>query len=241
MIQNNFKRGVLDGIPIGIGYLSVAFAFGIMAVQCGLSPLEALLISMTNLTSAGQLAGVPIIAGGGSFIELAATQLIINSRYALMSVSLSQKLDSKVTLPQRLLVAFGNTDEIFAVSMGNKGKIGKTYFYGVMLIAWIGWSSGTIIGALAGAALPEVITSALSVAIYAMLVAVVVPQIKEDKYCALCVLLAVFLSCGFNFLPILKDFAYNYGGFVIIICAVVASTVLALIHPVKEEEQINER
>ena len=240
MIQNSFKRGVLDGIPIGVGYLSVAFAFGIMAVQCGLSPLEALLISMTNLTSAGQLAGIPIIAGGGSFIELALAQLIINSRYALMSVSLSQKLDSKVTLPQRLLIAFGNTDEIFAVSMGNKGKIGQIYFYGVMLTAWIGWSSGTIIGALAGAALPKIITSALSVAIYAMLVAVVVPKIKEDKNCAFCVVLAVFLSCGFNFLPLLKEFASNYGGFVIIICAVVASTVMALVHPVKEEEQINE-
>lgn len=240
MIQNSFKKGLIDGLPIGIGYLSVSFAFGIMAVQCGLSPLEALLISMTNLTSAGQLAGVPIIAGGGSLIELAATQLIINSRYALMSVSLSQKLDSKVTLPQRLLIAFGNTDEIFAVSMGNKEKIAQKYFYGVMLVSWLGWSSGTIIGALAGAALPKFITSALGVAIYAMLVAVVVPQIKSDKYCALCVLLAVALSCGFNFLPILKDFAANYGGFVIIICAVIASAVLALVHPVEEEEQTNE-
>lgn len=240
MVNNSFKKGALDGIPIGIGYLSVSFAFGIFAVQCGLSPLEALLISMTNLTSAGQLAGVPIIASGGSFIELAATELIINSRYALMSVSLSQKLDKKVNFAQRLLIAFGNTDEIFAVSMGNRDKIGNRYFFGLMLAPWLGWSSGTIIGALAGAALPEIITVSLGVAIYAMLVAVVVPKVKEDKYCALCVLLAVALSCLFNFMPLLKSFAESYGGFVIIICAVASAAVMALVHPIKEEETTND-
>ena len=240
MLQNSFKKGVAHGLPIGIGYLSVSFAFGIFAVQCGLSPLEALLISMTNLTSAGQLAGVPIIAMGGSFIELAATELIINSRYALMSVSLSQKLDARVTFAERMLIAFGNTDEIFAVSMGNEGKIGKRYFYGLMLAPWLGWSSGTIIGAFAGAALPEIITASLSVAIYAMLVAVVVPKIKEDKYCAVCVLWAVVLICVFNFAPFLKNFSQAYGGFVIIICAVAVGAVMALIHPVEEEETANE-
>ena len=157
-----------------------------------------------------------------------------------MSVSLSQKLESKTNLAQRLLVAFGNTDEIFAVSMANDKKIGKIYFYALMIAPWFGWSGGTIIGALAGAALPEIITSALGVAIYAMLVAVVVPKVKEDKWCAMCVAIAVLISCGFKFLPLLKDFASNYGGFVIIICAVVASTVLALIHPVETEEQTNE-
>ena len=117
MKNGEFLKGVLDGIPIGIGYLSVSFAFGIIAVQYGLSPLEAILISMTNLTSAGQFAGVPIIAAGGSLVELAATQLIINLRYSLMSVSLSQKLEKGVTFLKRLLIAFGNTDEIFAVSI----------------------------------------------------------------------------------------------------------------------------
>ena len=240
MIRNSFKKGVLSGIPIAIGYFSVSFAFGIMAVQCGLSPLEALLISATNLTSAGQLAGVPIIAGGGSLIELALTELIINSRYALMSVSLSQKLHSKVSFIQRLIISFGNTDEIFAVAMSSDKKIGQNYFYGLMLAPWIGWSSGTITGALAGAALPEIITSALGVAIYAMLVAVVVPKVRQDKHCAACVAVAVVLSCIFNFLPLLKGFAQNYGGFVIIICATVGSVALALIHPIETEEQADE-
>lgn len=235
--NNSFIKGMLDGIPIAVGYLSVSFAFGIMAVQCGLSPLEALLISMTNLTSAGQLAGAPIIAAGGSLIELAMTQLIINSRYALMSVSLSQKLDKRVTLLQRLLIAFGNTDEIFAVSTGLDGSIGKKYFYGLMLTPWIGWSGGTILGALAGAALPAIITSSLGVAIYAMLIAIVVPKAKGDMPTAMCVFMSVALSCAFKYLPFLADFSAKYGGFVIIICAVAASLLFALVCPIKSEEE----
>ena len=233
---SNFLKGFLDGLPIGIGYLSVSFAFGIMAVGSGLSPLEALLISMTNLTSAGQLAAVPIIASGGSFVELAMTQLIINSRYALMSVALSQKLDKKVKLWHRFLIAFGNTDEIFAVSMGKKGSVGKTYFFGLMLSPWLGWSLGTILGALAGSALPDIITSSLNIAIYAMLISIFVPKAKNHLPTALCVITAVAISCAFNFLPFLAEFSSQYGGFVIIICAVVSSAVFAVLFPVKEEE-----
>lgn len=234
--NNNFFKGFKDGIPIGIGYLSVSFAFGIMAVSLGLSPVEALLISMTNLTSAGQLAGAPIIAAGGSFIELAMTQLIINSRYALMSVSISQKLDSKVNFLDRLLISFGNTDEIFAVSTSQKENIGKLYFFGLMLFPWLGWSGGTILGAVAGSALPAIITTSLGVAIYAMLIAVFVPKAKRHLPTALCVLTAVALSCCFKYLPFLSGFNESYGGFVIIICAVVASVIFALVAPVKNEE-----
>lgn len=234
--NNSFLKGLKDGIPIGIGYLSVSFAFGIMAVSLGLSPLEALLISMTNLTSAGQLAGAPIIAAGGSFIELAMTQLIINSRYALMSVSISQKLDSKVSFFDRLLIAFGNTDEIFAVSTSQKENIGRLYFFGLMIFPWVGWSGGTILGAVAGSALPAIITTSLGVAIYAMLIAVFVPKAKRHLPTALCVLTAVALSCCFKYLPFLSAFNENYGGFVIIICAVAASVIFALVAPVKNEE-----
>ena len=225
--NNSFLKGLKDGIPIGIGYLSVSFAFGIMAVSLGLSPLEALLISMTNLTSAGQLAGAPIIAAGGSFIELAMTQLIINSRYALMSVSISQKLDSKVSFFDRLLIAFGNTDEIFAVSTSQKENIGRLYFFGLMIFPWVGWSGGTVLGAVAGSALPAIITTSLGVAIYAMLIAVFVPKAKRHLPTALCVLTAVALSCCFKYLPFLSAFNENYGGFVIIICAVAASVIFA--------------
>ncbi|MBO5909301.1 MAG: AzlC family ABC transporter permease [Clostridia bacterium] len=235
-INNSFIKGMLDGMPICIGYLSVSFAFGIMAVQCGLSPLEALLISMTNLTSAGQMAGTPIIAAGGSFIELAMTQLIINSRYALMSVALSQKLDRSVTTYNRLLIAFGNTDEIFAVSMGKEGSVGKRYFYGLILTPWLGWSLGTILGAVCGAILPAVVSSALSVAIYAMLIAIVVPKMREHVPTAWCVGLSVILCCAFKYLPLLAEFAKEYSGFVIIICAVVSSLLFALLFPIENKE-----
>ena len=237
---SKFLKGILDGLPIGIGYLSVSFAFGILAVEYGLSPLEALLISMTNLTSAGQLAAVPIIAGGGSFIELAVTQLIINSRYALMSVALSQKLDKKVKLWHRFIIAFGNTDEIFAVSMGQKESVGKVYFFGLMLTPWVGWSAGTILGALAGSALPPIITSSLNIAIYAMLVSIFVPKAKEHLPTALCVLLSVAISCAFKYLPLLSTFAENYSGFVIIICAVVSSAIFALLFPTQLNEEVEQ-
>ena len=148
--NNSFKMGLRDGIPIFLGYLSVSFAFGITAVKTGLTIIEALLISMTNLTSAGQLAGVPIICGGGSLIELTTTQLIINLRYSLMSVSLSQKLGKSIKLLHRFLIAFGITDEVFAVSASKNTALGKKYIFGLILMPYIGWSGGTFLGAIAG-------------------------------------------------------------------------------------------
>ena len=132
-MNDSFSEGVKDGIPIGLGYLSVSFAFGILAVGAGLDIWQAVIISMTNLTSAGQLAAVPIIAGFGSLAELASTQLVINMRYALMSVSLSQKLGENVRLRDRFLIAFCNTDEIFAVASGKDGSVGRHYMLGLAL------------------------------------------------------------------------------------------------------------
>lgn len=228
---NSFARGVLDGIPICLGYLSVSFAFGLFAVGSGLTVFEAVLISMTNLTSAGQLAGVPIIVGGGSLIELASTQLVINLRYSLMSVSLSQKLGKSVSLLDRLIIAFCNTDEIFAVASGNKQSVGKRYMYGLVLTPYLGWSAGTLFGAVAGNILPQVVVSALGVAIYGMFIAIIVPPAKKSRPTALCILLAVAMSCAFKYIPALSGVP---SGFVIIICAVTASVVFALAAPVQE-------
>ncbi|MDD6478946.1 MAG: AzlC family ABC transporter permease [Oscillospiraceae bacterium] len=233
MKKQDFIKGFKDGMPIGIGYLAVSFAFGIFAVANGLSVAESLLISMTNLTSAGQLAAVPIIAGGGAFIELVVAQLIINLRYALMSVSLSQKLDKSVRGFERFLIAFGNTDEIFAVAMSKSQEVTSHYMYGLILSPYLGWSLGTILGAVAGDILPAIIVSALGVAIYGMFVAIVVPVIKTEKNTALCVLLAVALSCAFRYIPVLKVVP---SGFVIIICAVIASAVFAVIAPITQKE-----
>jgi len=196
--------------------------------------LQALLISMTNLTSAGQLAAVPIICAGGGLVELAISQLVINSRYALMSVSLSQRLGPSITAADRFLVAFGNTDEIFAVSVSNSGSVGKRYMYGLILTPFLGWSMGTLVGAVAGNILPAVVTTSLGVAIYGMFIAIVVPQAKKDKAAALCVCIAVILSCIFKYVPVLNTVP---NGFVIIICAVLASVIMAIAAPIKIETE----
>ncbi len=228
---NSFSKGVRDGFSICLGYLSVSFAFGIFAVGSGLTVWQTLLISMTNLTSAGQQAGVPIIAGGGSLAELALSQLVINLRYSLMSVSLSQKLSPSVKLRHRFLVAFSNTDEIFAVAMSNPHAVGRTYMLGLSVTPYIGWSTGTLLGAIAGNILPAMVVSALGVALYGMFIAIVVPVVKKSRATALCVLTAIALSCMFKFVPALSAVP---GGFVIIICAVLASLLFALVCPVDQ-------
>ncbi len=232
--NNNFFKGIGDGFPICLGYLSVSFAFGISAVGQGLTVIEALLISMTNLTSAGQLAGVPIIAAGGSFLQLALSQLVINLRYSLMSVSLSQKLGPSIKLRHRFLIAFSNTDEIFAVSAANTGTVGLKYMLGLALTPYFGWSIGTLIGAVAGNILPAIVVSSLGVAIYGMFIAIVVPETKKSRATALCVLFAIALSCMFKYIPMLSSVG---SGFVIIICALLASLVFALLAPVDTEKE----
>ena len=162
---NSFSQGLRDGMPICLGYLSVAFAFGIFTVSHGLTAWEAVVISMTNVTSAGQLAAVPIIAGGGSLFELALTQFVINMRYSLMSVSLSQKLGKSVRLIDRFLISFVNTDEVFAVAISKGAPLGRKYLYGLTLTPYLGWSLGTLLGAVAGNILPAMLVSALGIAI----------------------------------------------------------------------------
>lgn len=231
---NSFGKGVRDGIPICLGYLSVAFAFGILATSSGLSVLEAVLISAFNVTSAGQLAAVPIIALGGGFFELALTQLVINMRYALMSVSLSQKLSQGVRLPDRFLISFVNTDEVFAVAMANSGVVGRKYLYGLILTPFLGWTLGTLLGALAGNVLPPLAVSALGIALYAMFIAIVIPAARGDRKVALCALVAVAFSCILYFAPVLKEIP---SGFAIIISAVLASLIFAILAPIPDEDE----
>ena len=231
--ENTFMQGIVDGLPICLGYVSVAFAFGIFSVGNGLSVSEAVLISMTNVTSAGQLSAVPIIAMGGSFLELALTQCIINLRYSLMSVSLSQKFDGSIRLLDRFLLAFVNTDEVFAVASSKPHRVSRRYMYGLILTPYLGWSLGTLVGALAGDIFPPMLTSALGVAIYGMFIAIVLPASKKSRSTALCVLLAIALSCLFRFTPGLSKVPT---GFTIILCAVAASAVFALIDCAKSRE-----
>lgn len=228
---NKFLRGISDGMPICLGYLSVAFAFGIFATVNGLSAWQALLISMTNVTSAGQLAAVPIIASSGTLLEMAVSQLVINLRYALMSVSLSQKLGKSVRLIDRFLIAFVNTDEVFAVALAKEEAVGRNYMYGLILMPYLGWSIGTILGAAAGNILPQIVITSLSIAIYGMFIAIVMPKAKKEKAVALCVLFAVILSCLFEYINSLKNIP---DGFVIIICAVTSSALFAVLFPISD-------
>ena len=228
-----FSVGLKDGIPIALGYLSVSFGFGITAVNGGLSVFEALLISMTNLTSAGQVAGLSIILSCGTIIEMIMTQFIINLRYALMSLSLSQKLDHTFSTLHRFITSAGITDEIFAVASSKEKPIGIKYMYGLILMPYIGWSLGTLLGAVAGTFLPDMIKNALGIAIYAMFVAIVVPPARKNKGVLFCAAVAVALSCIFKYVPYINKVS---SGFCVIICAIVSSVIAAILFPKKIEE-----
>ncbi|MBR6410517.1 MAG: AzlC family ABC transporter permease [Clostridia bacterium] len=232
--QNSFRKGVRDGIPICIGYLSVSFAFGVFAVGWGFNIWEAVLMSFTNVTSAGQLAAVPIMATGGSILELAATQLTINIRYALMSVSVSQKLDEKVSVWHRLLIGFAVTDEIFGVSSSQSGRLGTRYMLGLESTPILGWTVGTLLGAVAGNLLPHFIISALGIAIYGMFIAIVVPPAKKSLPVLGCVLTAAALGCLFRYVPGLNQVP---SGYVIIIVGILSATLFAILCPRNDSDE----
>ena len=226
-----FKKGLYHGIPICLGYLSVSFGFGIMSVRLGIGVLETVLISLTNLTSAGQAAGVGIIAAAGGLIEMVMTQLVINIRYALMALSLSQKLSDKFNTPRRMIVAVGITDEIFAVSSVQKGKIEPIYMYGLILISALGWTVGTALGAAAGSILPQAFTDAMGLVLYGMFLAIIIPPARESRSVLCVVIIAAVISVLFYYV-----FTAVSSGFAIIISSVVAALICAWIFPIPEEE-----
>lgn len=233
-MKKDFIKGIKDGIPICLGYLSVSFGFGILAVGLGLSILSAVGISLTNLTSAGQVAGVGIIAAGGSLLEMALTQLVINIRYSLMGISLSQKLDGSFNTFHRMVASFGITDEIFAVAVSQK-SVSPFYMYGLTVISALGWVSGTFLGAAAGNILPSSISSAMGIVLYGMFLAIIIPPAKKEKGVLAAVLTAAALSIMFEF--VLKSVS---SGFAIIICSVFSAAVCAVLFPVKDEKEAEE-
>lgn len=227
-----FKRGLRDGIPICLGYFSVSVAFGVTAAQGGLTWLEAMLISLLNLTSAGQKAGLDIIIAGGSLLEIALSQFLINARYSLMGISLSQKLEKSFSTPYRLILGFAITDEIFAVTSGNK-TVTRAYMAGVAILPILGWTGGTLCGALIGGIMPAIVQSALGVALYGMFIAVVVPDAKDDKHILAVSGIAMLFSCMMYYLPLLNNIS---GGFAIITCTVIAAALGAILFPREEVE-----
>lgn len=232
--QNSYLYGLNKGIPIALGYLSVSFGFGITAISKGIPPLGAILISMTNLTSAGQVAGIGIIAAAGTVIEMILTELIINIRYCLMGLALTQKLDKTFTTPHRLITSFGITDEVFAVAALEKGHVGRRFMYGLITLPYIGWVLGTTLGVYAGQILPQSVCAALGLAIYSMFVAIIVPPSRDDRGVLVTVIIASFLSCIFYYLPIFESLSQ---GFSIIICAFVSAGIMAAVKPHNFEDE----
>ena len=228
-----FREGLRDGIPIGLGYLSVSFGIGIAAVAAGLSPLVALIISMTNETSAGQKAGLDLIADclplAEGIITMILSQFIINLRYSLMGISLSQRLDHSFTTPWRMLLAFSITDEIFAVASTKREKVGVSYFAGLGCIPYIGWAAGTLLGALAGTLLPGTVRGCLGLMLYGMFIAIIIPPARRERGVLFAVCMAVALSCVFYFIPL---FDFLSDGLALIISAVIAAAVAAWLFPV---------
>ncbi len=227
-------NGVKDSIAIALGYLSVSFSFGMLAAQGGLPVWAAVAISMTNLTSAGQFAGMNLMLSSASLFEIGVTTLVINLRYMLMSLSLSQKIEH-MPLVKRMIIAFGITDEIFTVSSTKDRTLSFWYLAGLILLPYIGWATGTLLGACAGGVLPDAVTSAMGIMLYAMFLAIIIPASKKQKSVAVIVLCAVILSCILKYTPMLNRIS---SGWAIIIVTLVASALGATLFPRREEDAL---
>ncbi len=233
MNVNEFKTGIRRGLPVGIGYFSVSFGFGAMAAAQGIKALDAALISITNLTSAGQFAGLTLIVAAASLWEMILTQLVINSRYALMSLALGQRMGQSIGFLPRLAIAFINTDEIFALAMAYERPLNTSFMMGLGSTPILGWTGGTLLGALAGSMLPLSIRTALGVMLYGMFIAIVVPPAREEKPILVSVILALTFSCLFAWVPGLNTVS---PGISIVLCTVAAAAICAWRFPIAEGE-----
>ncbi|MDF2612750.1 MAG: AzlC family protein [Clostridia bacterium] len=230
--KEEYKRGLKKGLPIGLGYLYVSVAFGMMAAAGGLSPISALVISMTNLTSAGQFAGIGLIFNSAAYIEIALTVFIINIRYFLMSLALSQKLSVSMGRFKKMIIAFGITDEIFTMASLEKQPLSYEFMLGLISLPYIGWGLGTYLGAATTMLFPPLMQDALGIALYAMFIAIIVPAIRESRAVLVTTGIAVSLSCVFKYAPYLKDIS---SGFAVIIATLIAAGTAAYLFPIKEE------
>ena len=228
-----FRRGLKDGLPIALGYLAVSFSLGIAAKNAGMTAWQTTLMSLTNNTSAGEFAALSVIGAGAPYLEMAVTQLIINLRYLLMSAALSQKLDPGLPLIHRLLVGFEVTDEVFGVSIAVDGRLNPYYTYGMMCMAIPGWALGSCLGVVMGNALPARIVSALSLALYAMFLAIIVPPARKSRVLAGVILVAMAASLACSLLPVLRGIS---SGMRIIILTVVIAGAAAHFFPIKVDE-----
>ena len=231
-IKKDFLYGLKKGFPIALGYVPVSFTFGLMAVEGGLPAWMAIFISLSNLTSAGQFAGTNLILAGAGYLEITLTTFIINIRYMLMSLSLSQKIETKTTLVQRLIFGFGITDETFSIASMEKGRISYSYMMGLITGPILGWTCGTALGAFISSALPNSISNAMGIALYAMFIAIIVPPSKKSKPIFAIILLSVGITLILKYISI---FNFISSGFRVIISTVLAAGIGAVIWPIGNE------
>ncbi len=234
MHRSAFFRGMREGIPVALGYFVVSITIGIAARAARLTPVQATVMSLTNLTSAGQFASFSIIAAGAPYLELLISQAVINLRYCLMSCALSQKVDQKMPFYHRLIMAFGITDEIFGLSIGQKGKLDPWYTYGVMAVAVPGWTLGTLAGILSTGVMPPALINAMNMALYGMFIAIFMPAARDNKILLPIIFASMALSAAFQLLPC---FGFISSGMKIIILTLVISFAAAVLFPVSGEEQ----
>lgn len=237
MRQENKKwlfKGLHDGIPIALGYLAVGFTLGIAAKNAGFTPFQAMVASLTNNASAGEFAAFTLITAGASYLEVAVMELVANARYLLMSCALSQKLSPDTPLLHRLLISYDVTDEIFGVAVSEPGKLNPFYNYGMMTVAIPGWSLGTFFGVIMGNILPANIVSALSVGLYGMFLAIIIPPARKSKVIAALVTISMVSSYIFSRLPVISNIS---SGIRTIILTVVIAGIAAVLFPVKEEDE----
>jgi predicted branched-subunit amino acid permease len=228
------KNGFRDGIPIGLGYFAVAFSLGIVARTAGLSAFQGFLASLFTIASAGEYAAFRLIKENGTYLEMAVLILVTNGRYLLMSCALSQRVDSKMGIGHRIGMGFFITDEIFGVSIAQKGTLRPSYTYGAALASVPLWAVGTSCGIIAGNLLPEMVVAALSVSLYGMFLAIIIPPAKKDRIIAGAIIFCFAASFASTYLPLLKNL--SEGNRVILLTVVIAAA-LAILFPVKDEKE----
>ena len=230
--MEEFVKGCKKGLPIALGYFPVAFSFGVLVVSSGLPLGLATLISLTNLTSSGQFAGVSLMLAQASYFEVAMTLLLINARYFLMSLSLSQKIDQKMNILQRMIISFGITDETFSVASLEEGTLSFRFMIGFILVPIIGWSSGTLVGETLMNILPASLQNAMGIALYGMFLAIMVPASSKAKPILEVVLVSAFASMIFYYVPL---FSMISSGFQLILSTLIGAIYGAIRYPISEE------
>lgn len=226
-----FKYGLKRGLPIAIGYFPVAFSFGVLCINAHLPLGLATFISLSNVTSSGQFAGVALMRDHASYFEISLTLLMINARYFLMSLSLSQKIDEKMSTLKRMLISFVVTDETFALASLEEGTLSFPYMAGLILLPYLGWASGTLAGELIMGFLPSSVQGAMGIALYAMFLALIVPACQTSCQVLIVVAIAIVLHCSFVYLPF---FAFMSSGAKLIIAILLSSGLGAYFFPVEE-------